>query len=82
MNDQIKLPSAGKIAIKYVTITITSIATVIIMSLLLAFPIMWMWNYIFTPATTQALFGIAKLTFWKTLWFGVLCGILIKGSSK
>ena len=32
--------------------------------LLLAFPLMWLWNYLITTEVTKLLFGIDKLNFW------------------
>jgi hypothetical protein len=51
-------------------------------SFLLAYPTMWMVNYLFTPATLLSLFGFAQLTFWKAFWLNFLCSQLFKGSSS
>jgi len=50
-------------------------------SLLMVFPVMWLINYLFTPAVLMFLFGIAKITFWKAFWLTFLTSILFKGSS-
>ena len=51
------------------------------LSLLFAFPIMWLWNYLFASQVTMTLFGTAKLAFWKAFWLNFLAGALFKGSS-
>jgi hypothetical protein len=51
------------------------------LSVLFAFPTMWMVNYLFAPSALIAVFGHAHLTFWNALWLNVLCGLLFKGSS-
>jgi len=54
----------------------------IIISLIFAFPVMWLWNY----AVVGTIAGVAPLTFWKALAMMVLCSFLFKplgsGSSK
>ena len=56
----------------------------VFIGLLIGFPVKWMVNYLFTPATLTALFGVAQLTFWKAFWLAFLCSALFKssGSSK
>ena len=51
------------------------------LSLLFAFPIMWLWNYLFASQVTMTLFGTAKLAFWKAFWLNFLAGALFKSSS-
>ena len=53
----------------------------VLVGLLTGFPIKWMVNYLFTPATLTALFGVAQLTFWKAFWLAFLCLALFKSSS-
>jgi len=48
--------------------------------LLLAFPLMWLWNYLVTTEVTKLLFGIDKLNFWRSLALMWLCGFLFKPS--
>jgi len=49
--------------------------------LLLAFPLMWLWNYLVTTEVTKLLFGVDKLTFWRSLALLWLCGFLFKSSN-
>ena len=48
--------------------------------LLFTYPIMWLINYIFTPYALLALFGAAKITFWKTFALSVLSSFLTRRS--
>lgn len=50
------------------------------LSLLFNYPIMWMINYTFSPAFLLSVFGVSQITFWKTMWFSVLCGQLIRST--
>ena len=53
-------------------------AIVILIAVMLTLPVMWLTNYLFTPAVIYALFGVAKLTFWKALALSTLCSFLFK----
>ena len=57
------------------------IALIVGLALLAAFPLMWMINYLVTPSVLVALFGISKLTFWKTVALSIVSGWLFKGTS-
>lgn len=43
----------------------------VVFSLLLAFPTMWLWNWLM-----PAIFGLKTLTFWESLGMTFLCGML------
>jgi hypothetical protein len=47
-------------------------------SFLLAFPIMLIVNYEFTPTVLSALFGVAQMTFWRAFWLSMLINILFR----
>lgn len=49
----------------------------ILLSFLLAFPVMWLWNY----AVVGTIAGCSALTFWKAWCLMVLCSFLFKGTS-
>lgn len=49
--------------------------------LLLAWPLMLILNYLFTPSVLFAIFGIGQLTFWKTYWLSVAAGLLFGSHS-
>jgi hypothetical protein len=51
------------------------------LSVLMAYPTMWLVNYLITPSALLSLFGIAQLTFWKAFWLNFLCGFLFKSTS-
>jgi len=52
------------------------VALAIIVDLLLAFPTMWLWNWLM-----PIIFGLVKITFLQALGINVLCSILFKNSS-
>ena len=45
------------------------------------YPVMWLMNYTLAPSLLVALFGVGKMTLWRTLAFVLLVGLLQKGSS-
>lgn len=46
------------------------------LSLLLAWPVMWLWNWLM-----PVIFGIVKITYWQAWGLMTLAGFLTKGSS-
>ena len=58
------------------------VAVIVGLSLLLAFPIMWLINYTFTTSVLLALFGVPQITFWKTVVLSVVTSWLFKGGSS
>jgi hypothetical protein len=58
--------------------TIIKVAFILAMGLLFSFPLMWLMNYVLTPSAMLAVFGIAKMTFWKTFAFSILTGWLFR----
>jgi hypothetical protein len=55
---------------------IVALVFVAIFSLILAFPVMWLWNWIM-----PAVFGLIKITFWQALGINLLCGFLFRGTT-
>ncbi len=55
---------------------------ILFIGLLIGFPVKWMANYLFTPEALTAVFGVAKLTFWRAFWLAFLCSSLFKSSSS
>lgn len=51
------------------------------LSLLMAYPTMWIVNYLFTSSVISSLFGVAQLTFWKALWLNYITAALFKGTT-
>ncbi len=46
-------------------------------SILLTFPVMWLWNYLM-----PMIFGLPKLTFWQTFGLQVLVGCFVPSHSS
>jgi hypothetical protein len=55
------------------------IGLVIVASLVLAFPVMWLWNYVMPTLTVEPLF--AEIGFWQALCLSLLCSFLFKNAS-
>ena len=55
---------------------IVALVFVAIFALILAFPVMWLWNWIM-----PAVFGLIKMTFWHALGINLLCGFLFRGTT-
>lgn len=58
-------------------ILLGSIALIAGISLLMSFPIMWLWNWLM-----PVIFGLVKITFWQSFGINLLCGILFKNPSS
>lgn len=63
---------------KFIGLVVIGFVLVTGLSLLFAFPTMWLVNYLFTPNVILAIFGVTALTFWKAYWLSVLCSMLFK----
>jgi len=57
------------------------LALIIGRAMLFSFPLMWAINWLFAPAVLTALFGVSKLTFWRTVILSIITSWLFKGSS-
>lgn len=57
------------------------VAFVVGLSFLLAYPTMWLVNYLFAPTFMTLVFGAAKLTVLKAWALNFVAGILLKSSS-
>lgn len=55
---------------------IVALVFVAIFALILALPVMWLWNWIM-----PAVFGLIKITFWQALGINLLCGFLFRGTT-
>ena len=60
-------------------ISLTLAITVVIIGLIVAFPIMWLWNFVM-----PAVFGLTRITFWQAFALYALSNIFFKSdrSSK
>ena len=56
---------------------LTFLLTIILsvgLGLLIAFPVMWLWNYVIPDV-----FGLSNIVFWQAFALYTLCNILTKG---
>ena len=53
------------------------VALVCVLGIILAFPLMWLWN-----ALMPDIFGLMEIGFWQALGLNLLSGILFKQSSS
>ena len=53
----------------------------VFISLLMAYPTMWLVNALFAHSVITALFGVPTLSLGKALMLNILCGFLFKSSS-
>jgi hypothetical protein len=56
------------------------VVLVFVIAAVMAFPMMWLMNYLFASSFLQFVFGVTQFTFWKAFWLNFLCGILIRSS--
>lgn len=52
------------------------------LGLAFAFPVMWALNYVFASSVLIALFGVAKIGFWKAYVLSLLTAMLFKSHVK
>lgn len=67
----------GEFIAKVVAVVVGLAVMVFVISLIMALPTMWLWNYVMVGT-----FGLPALTFGKALGLNMLCGILFKSSSS
>ena len=66
---------------KYLAMFLGVLLVVALIVLVLTFPLMWAINWLFAPQVLLGLFGVAKLTFWKTFVLAFITGALFKSYS-
>lgn len=57
------------------------IVGVLLLAALLAYPTMWLVNYLIAPNILLLLFGVAKLNFWKALALNTFVGVFIRNTN-
>ena len=62
---------------EFIATVLLGFIIVICLSLLEAFPLMWLWN-----ALMPALFGLTRITFWQAVGLGLLTSILFGHTVK
>lgn len=65
-----------------VLLAIVAIALITGVGFLLAFPTMWLVNYLFAASFLQFMFGISSLTVMKAWALNVVAGLLFKTTSS
>lgn len=58
-------------------ISLWLIVVVLIIGLIAAFPVMWLWNFVM-----PAVFGLTRITFWQAFALYVLSNMLFKSASR
>lgn len=68
--------------VKIVGVIVLVVVIVGVLALLLAFPTMWLVNYLFAPSALAAVFGTPAIGFWKAFWLNFFFGVAFKSSSS
>jgi len=66
--------------LKAMVVGFATLTFIVVACVIGAYPTKLIVNYLFTPQTLIALFGVAKLNFWKALWLNAICASLFKGT--
>lgn len=64
------------IALKAIGIFVLALVIIFGVAIVFAYPTMLLFNYVFSSTALLAVFGVAKMTFWRTFWTGILFGLL------
>jgi hypothetical protein len=67
--------------IKYISIAVVVLLLLLGITTLFAWFVQLLVNYLFTPATLTAVFGMAKLTLWRAWCLSFLSSLLFKSFS-
>lgn len=59
---------------KWVCALIVGLAIVFVFAVLVAFPVMWLWNWVMPD-----IFGLPVITFWQAFGLNLLCGLFFRG---
>ena len=62
--------------------TVFVICLIIGGAVLMAYPVKWLVNYVFTDGVRLALFGVVKISVWKAFFLNMLCGFLFKSTAS
>jgi hypothetical protein len=62
---------------KVIVTFIAALAVVVVLSLLMAYPIMWLWNWALVPAVD----GINLISFWQAYGLNILFTVLFKSTN-
>ena len=64
--------------VKNIVLASTAILLGVILSLLLAWPVVWLWNFAVAPTVD----GVHELTFWQAYCLSLLVSILFRSNIK
>lgn len=62
----------------FITAILTALGMLVIVAILLAWPVQWLWN----NALLGAIDGLNPIGFWQALGINILCGILFRNSNS
>jgi hypothetical protein len=62
---------------KVIVTFIAALVVVVVLSLLMAYPIMWLWNWALVPAVD----GINLISFWQAYGLNILFAVLFKSTN-
>jgi len=62
-------------------IAVLVVTLVFTIAAIMAFPTMWLMNYLFATSFLQMVFGISQITFWKAFWFNFFAGLALKSTT-
>lgn len=60
-----------------ISLVFTTIVIVIAMLILMAYPTMWLWNWLM-----PTIFGLTKITFWQAFGINLLSSLLFKSPNN
>jgi uncharacterized membrane protein len=66
---------------KFIGVVVFGLVLIFVLAFLMAFPTMWLVNYILSDTALVAVFG-GPLTFWKALALNFVCSLLFKSSGS
>jgi hypothetical protein len=66
---------------KLIGTVVLAFVVIAVVAIIIAYPVMWLVNYLVTPSALIAVFGLPALTFWKAFWLNFLCATLFKSTS-
>jgi hypothetical protein len=63
----------------FITLALGTVAVIVGLAILMAFPTMWLWNYVI-PHISRG--NVPCISLWQALALNALCGILFKSNCK
>ena len=66
---------------KFIGSAVIITALIVAIGLLLALPVKWLVNSVFSAAFIQFIFGVVQISVWRAWGLLILCGMLFKGNT-